>query len=143
MVLKPNSLENKEIIMLLFNLLADTEQKSFDPTMLIFILAIIAIFVFMTISGRKQRKKQAEQEKQMLESLCKGTKILTKGGIMGVVSSVDHEENTFVLDSEGSLIKFDMRAIYQMTLPEDVKKEEQKIEVKEEKEVVKEEENKD
>lgn len=110
--------------MFLLNLLE--EQKPFDPTMLIFIVLIIGLFVFMTISGRRQRKKQAEQEKQMLESLCEGTKILTKGGIMGVIISVDHEENTFVLDSEGSLIKFDMRAIYQMTPPEGAKKEEVK-----------------
>ena len=62
----------------------------------------------------------AEDQKRQ-DSLCKGTKIITIGGIIGTVVSVDHKNNTFVLETEGSKIKFDKRAIYQMDLPENAK----------------------
>ena len=42
---------------------------------------------------------------------------------MGRVVSVNHDESSFVLETEGTKIKFDKRAIYQMQLPKKVEEE--------------------
>ena len=118
----------------LFNLL--TEQGSQNPsggagngyTMYIVFGIIIIAFIGMTIFQNKQRKKQQQADQEKKSKLCKGTKIVTIGGIIGTIVSVDQNDKTFVLDSEGSLMKFDMRAIYQMQLPEDAKVEEPVVE---------------
>ena len=90
-----------------------------DTTTFYIILGVIAVlFIAMSVFNNKQRKKQMAQEQAKKDSLCPDTKIITIGGIIGTVVSVDHEENTFVMVSEGSTLKFDKRAIYQMTLPE-------------------------
>ncbi len=110
--------------MFLFNLL-EGEGKSggTDYTMLIILGVIIVAFIVMSVVNGKNRKKQMAEDQKRKDSLCKGTKIITIGGIVGTVVSVDHENNTFVLETEKSKIKFDKRAIYQMDLPEDVKAE--------------------
>ncbi len=114
--------------MYLFNLLTETTQPAnkSDPTMLIIIGVIIVAFIVMNVISNKKRQKQAKAEQEKKDSLCKGTKVLTIGGISGVVVSVDHKNNTFVLETAKSQILFDKRAIYQMELPKDaVKKVEQ------------------
>ncbi len=121
--------------MLLFNLLEGEAGKN-DYTMLIVLGVIVVAFIVMSIINNKNRKKQMAEDQQRKDSLCKGTKVITIGGIMGTVVSVDHEKSTFVLETEGSKIKFDKRAIYQMDLPENKKieaKPEKVEEVKEEK----------
>lgn len=55
---------------------------------LVFIILIFAIFYFLMI--RPQQKKQKEHQ-QMVASLRKGDKVITNGGMYGVVSDVkDH-----------------------------------------------------
>ena len=54
----------------------------------IFIILIFAIFYFLMI--RPQQKKQKEHQ-QMIASLRKGDRVVTNGGIYGVISDVkDH-----------------------------------------------------
>ena len=72
---------------------------------------------FYYFINKKRAQKAADADAEKKSQLCKGTKIITVGGIIGVVVSVDQEEKTFVLETEGSVMKFDMRAIYQMELP--------------------------
>ncbi len=103
---------------MLINLLAG----SGDNTMLIFVLIIVAMFVVMGVVNNKQRKKQMAEEQKKKDSLCVGTKVITIGGIVGKVVKVDNKKSTFVLETEGTKINFDKRAIYQMELPESVKK---------------------
>ncbi|MCR4736083.1 MAG: preprotein translocase subunit YajC [Treponema sp.] len=70
-------------------------------------LLIILIFYFFMI--RPQSKKQKETEK-MLNALKKGDKIITIGGIHGVVSSV--KENTVIVKvDDGCKIEFNRSAI--------------------------------
>ena len=108
--------------MFLFNLLAGT-----DFTMPIILGVLIVAFIGMSIYNNRRQKKAMAEEQKKKDSLCKGTKVITIGGIVGTVVSVNHEKNTFVLETEGSKINFDKRAIYQMDLPEKAK-----VEVKEE-----------
>ena len=117
--------------MFLFNLLTQTTQptNNSNPFMFIIIGVILVAFIVMNVVSNKKRQKQAKEEQEKKDSLCKGTKVLTIGGISGVVVSVDHKNNTFVLETAKSQILFDKRAIYQMELPKDAsKKQEESVE---------------
>lgn len=118
---------------MLFNLLAD--NTNIMPMVLL--IGFVVIIIVMSVINNKKRKQQVAQDQERKDRLCKGTTIITIGGIWGTVVSVNNEENTFVMESEGTLIKFDKRAIYSMTLPEEAQKvevatEEVKEEAKEE-----------
>jgi len=63
-----------------------------DPTMIIMIVAMIAIFYFFMIRPEKKKKKALAD---MRDSLSVGDSITTIGGIMGKVVSVDGEKITF------------------------------------------------
>jgi preprotein translocase subunit YajC len=70
---------------------------SFLPLILIFV-----IFYFLLI---RPQQKRAREHKQMVESLKKGDKVITSGGIYAVVESVG--TNTVVLKiSENVKVKF-------------------------------------
>ena len=63
-----------------------------DPTMIIMIVAMIAIFyLFMIRPESKKKKKLAE----MRSSLTVGDTITTIGGILGKVVHIDEEKITF------------------------------------------------
>jgi len=55
--------------------------QSFLPLILIFV-----IFYFLLI---RPQSKKAKEHKQMLENLKKGDKIMTNGGILGVIEEID------------------------------------------------------
>jgi len=55
--------------------------SSFIPLILIFI-----IFYFLLI---RPQSKKAKEHKQMLENLKKGDKVMTSGGILGVIEDID------------------------------------------------------
>jgi len=70
------------------------------PLVFFFILMFGAMY-FFTI--RPQRKRQKEQE-ELLLSLKKGTKVITSGGIYGVIEAVD--DVTAVIKTEsGALLR--------------------------------------
>ncbi len=69
--------------------------------------AIFLIFYFMII--RPQQKRQKEREK-MLNSLKKGDKVITSGGLHGTIAGID--EKTILLDVGNNVkLKFDRSAI--------------------------------
>ena len=69
--------------------------------------AIFLIFYFMII--RPQQKRQKEREK-MLNSLKKGDKIVTSGGLHGTIAGID--EKTVLIDVGNNVkLKFDRSAI--------------------------------
>jgi preprotein translocase subunit YajC len=76
-------------------------------TSLIPFAAIIAIFYFLII--RPQNKKQKETQK-MLAALKKGDKIVTIGGIHGVIQSVK-EGSVIVKVDENTRLEFSRSAI--------------------------------
>lgn len=68
-----------------------------QPNTMGFFLPIILIFVIMYfLIFRPQMKKQKEQ-KQMVESLKKGDKVITVGGIFGTIAGVKEKEGTLIL----------------------------------------------
>lgn len=54
---------------------------SFIPLILIFV-----VFYFLLI---RPQQKQAKQHQQFLAELKKGTRVMTKGGIHGIITSID------------------------------------------------------
>ena len=80
-------------------------------------IAIIAIFYLLII--RPQNKKRKETE-QMLSALKKGDKIITIGGIHGVVQSV--KEKTVIIKIDDNVkMEFSRSAISSVEVPSNVK----------------------
>lgn len=81
----------------------------------IFGVAIIAMLI-MNYFSNKKRKAQMDAEKEKRNAIKPGYKIVTIGGIVGVVVAVDDDANTFVLqtgtDENPSYLTFDKVAIY-------------------------------
>ena len=101
-----------------FNFLTDAaEEGGNNPiTLVLFgaiIVGMIALLVWNSISGKKKRK----QAQDMVDSLKKGDRVKTIGGVCGFVYEINNDENTFVLetgtDDKKSYVKFDKGAIYQ------------------------------
>ncbi|MBR5866405.1 MAG: preprotein translocase subunit YajC [Spirochaetaceae bacterium] len=88
---------------------------------------IILIFYFFII--RPQNKKQKETEK-MIAALKKGDKVVTIGGIHGVVSSTK-EQTVIVKVDEGAKIEFNRTAIATVIVDKADKKSSKKEEVAE------------
>jgi len=63
-----------------------------DPTMIIMIVAMLAIFYFFMIRPESKKKKRLAE---MRESLTVGDTITTIGGIFGKVVNIDGEKITF------------------------------------------------
>ncbi len=73
------------------------------------LLLIFVVFYFFLI--RPQQKKQKEREK-VLESLRRGDKVVTIGGMHGTVAGIDSEKKTVLVQVADNLkIKFDRSAI--------------------------------
>ncbi len=65
--------------------------------MLVSLVPIILIFViFWLLLIRPQQKKQKEHQK-LLTQLRKGDRVVTNGGMFGVISSMNEEKNIVVL----------------------------------------------
>jgi len=65
-------------------------------TMLIPLVLIVAIFYFLMI--RPQRKKQKEHQ-QLVEELKRGDRVITAGGIYGVIESVSEDSIVIKVES--------------------------------------------
>ena len=95
-------------------------------SLIVTVVLMIGIFYFFLI--RPQNKKQKEMEK-MLAALKKGDKVVTIGGIHGVVSSV--KEKTVILKvDDNAKLEFNRSAIASVDKPEAEKKAEAKADEK-------------
>ncbi len=75
------------------------------PTMLMFGLIILVMYFFMI---RPQVKKQKE-EKKFRESLGKGTKVVTIGGIHGTV--IEIKDTTILIDTGNGKLTIERAAV--------------------------------
>ena len=82
------------------------------PNPLIQIVPLVLIFVvFYFFMIRPQQKKQKDREK-VLDSLKRGDKVVTIGGIHGTVAGIDTEKKTVMVQvGDTTKIKFDRTAI--------------------------------
>lgn len=129
--------------MFLFNLLAAASGEATTKNnigtyivMGVIALAIIGVFVWQSVSGKKKQKEAQD----MLDGIRIGDKVKTIGGICGYIVEINNEENTFVLETgteeSKSFVKFDKGAIYQTAHVGTETKAEVKTEVKEKAEEV-------
>ncbi len=70
---------------------------------ILMLVAMFAIFYFMLIRPENKRKKQAEE---MRNSLKKGDKITTIGGIVGVIVKVG--EDTLVIETSEDRVRMEI-----------------------------------
>jgi len=75
---------------------AGEESQTSIWTMIIPLVLIFAIFYFLII--RPQRKRQKEHE-QLLEELKRGDRVITAGGIYGVIESVSEDSVIIKVES--------------------------------------------
>ena len=76
------------------------EAGGFDWTIIIFLVLIFAVFYFLLI--RPQRKRQKEQQ-QLMEELKRGDKVITAGGIYGVIESVSEDSIIIKVESGATM----------------------------------------
>ncbi len=96
---------------------ADASSSGSMVTTLVTFVLIILIFYFLIIRPQKKRDKEA---KAMLDSLKKGDKVVTIGGIHGTVVAV--KESTIVVKVDDSArIEFNKSAISTVTNKEAAK----------------------
>jgi len=72
----------------------------FDWTIIIFLVLIFAIFYFLLI--RPQRKRQ-KQQRELMEELKRGDKVITAGGIYGVIESVSEDSILMKVESGATM----------------------------------------
>jgi preprotein translocase subunit YajC len=68
--------------------------------MIVFLVLIFAMFYFLMI--RPQRKRQKEHQ-QMMEELRKGDRVITAGGIYGVIESVSEDSIVIKVESGATI----------------------------------------
>jgi preprotein translocase subunit YajC len=87
---------NFDLIMLMAG--GGAGQKSNGWESMIFLVGIIVVFYFFMIRPQMKKTKEA---KKFRESLKKGDKIVTIGGIHGKIVD-DSQEGVFVIETEGN-----------------------------------------
>lgn len=76
-----------------------------------FLIVIIVVMFGMMFWQSKKAKQQQTERQDFRANLQPGTEVITIGGVIGKVVSVDTEYEEIVIDSEGSQIRFGFNAI--------------------------------
>lgn len=74
--------------------------KGFDWTIIIFLLLIFGVFYFLIIRPQRRRQKQHDT---LMQELKKGDKVITTGGIYGVVESLSDESIVLKIESGATI----------------------------------------
>ena len=86
-----------------------------DGSNMMFVIVMLpAIILLMWFVLANPQKKQEERLRQMLNALEKNDKVMTVGGLIGTVHSIDKEQNEIVLkvdDSNNTRIRFHLTAV--------------------------------
>jgi len=85
-----------------------------DGGMMWFFVMLPAVLLIMWILMVNPQKKQEERMRTMLNTLAKNDKVMTVGGVIGTVHSIDKEQNEIVLkvdESNNTRIRFHLTAV--------------------------------
>lgn len=82
---------------------------------MIFIVFIVIMFVGMYFISIRPQKKQQQKRQEMLKQMDKGDKVVTLGGVKGVIASIDRENKEVVVDCDGIYLTFDLNFIRRTT----------------------------
>jgi len=72
------------------------EEGGFDWSLIIFIVLIFGVFYFLLI--RPQRKRQKAHD-ELVQELQKGDRVITAGGVYGVIESISDESVVMKIES--------------------------------------------
>jgi preprotein translocase subunit YajC len=86
---------------------AQGEAGGGGTSMLIMLVAIFAIFYFLMIRPESKRRKERQA---MIDSLARGDKIVTIGGLYGEVQDV-HEDKVVIRIAEGLKVEVAKSAV--------------------------------
>lgn len=76
--------------------------------MIAFYGVLFGVMYFILI---RPQKKQAQKTQDMLSQIKPGDRVVTIGGLHGIVEEINSADNTVVLDCEGIFLTFEKRAI--------------------------------
>ena len=76
------------------------EEGGFNYTIIIFLVLIFGLMYFVMI--RPQRKRQKEHQ-QLIEELKRGDRVVTAGGIYGVIESISEDSVTIKVESGATM----------------------------------------
>lgn len=77
------------------------------------IILMLVIFYFLLIRPQQKRQKQI---REMLDALQKGDKIITIGGLHGVIDSID--EDKVVINCNNTKLTYDRSAVREVVTDE-------------------------
>ena len=83
------------------------ESGGFDWTLIIFVVLLVAIFYFLII--RPQRRQQKKHQ-ELMQEMKRGDKVVTSGGIFGVVESLSDDSVVLKIES-GATIRISRSSI--------------------------------
>ena len=102
--------------MSLFLFAQDPPQQApggiFGPMFPFFLIGLMLLFWVVIVLPMSRRQKK-EQE-QMLSKLGRGSKILTSGGIVGVIVSAREGEDEIVIKSEDTRLRIKRNVVIQV-----------------------------
>ena len=75
--------------------------------MLMMFVVILGMWFFMS----RSQKKQQQERQNLLDSMKQGDEVVTIGGLHGIVSEIDNEKRTVIIDCEGIFLEYDRAAI--------------------------------
>lgn len=101
---------------LLFVLLQEAPQPQGGGIMSTIIMMVLIIAVFYIFMIRPQTKKQKEIEEQR-NALKKGDKVVTAGGIHGVIKEIDNDTMLITI-ADNVRIRVDKTSVYAASAPE-------------------------
>ena len=89
-----------------YHLLAANGQSGFEAFLPMILILIIFYFILIRPQTKARKKLEA-----LIASIKKGDKVITTGGIHGLVHHVSDKTVTLKVTSEGALMKFEKPSI--------------------------------
>lgn len=84
---------------------AQTSGANFGGFDLMSLLPLVLIFVVFYIFLIRPQQKKAQQQKDLLSSLTRGDRVLTAGGLIGVISKVINDQELQVEIADGIKVR--------------------------------------
>ena len=82
--------------------------------MFVLLMMFSGLLIFIWLFLMNPQKKQEERLRKMLDSLERNDRVMTVGGVIGTVHSIDKEQNEIVLkvdESNNTRIRFHLTAV--------------------------------
>lgn len=102
-------------IFLVFGMAGQNAAQGSQSNPLLGFLPLVLILVIMYLLMIRPQAKKQKEHRQMLNTIEKGDKILTAGGIIGTVAGIKEKENTLLLKiSENVKIEITRSSVAQL-----------------------------